>query len=159
MALLVRLLETETCRPHKGAATILKAAACRVAGKCAGDPTLAAAAVTKLCLGQTSCKVPADINILNGKKDPCYGVAKSSYVALRCSVAAPPPPAPAPPSLLRPCAMEVSDQARFQTRLADPVDQPLLQSSSNRQLGQKLWHIESMFHRTEAQQYVASVAG
>ena len=82
---------------------------CHVAGKCAGDPTLAAAAVTKLCLGQSSCKVPADINILNGKKDPCYGVAKSSYVALRCSVAAPPAPAPAPPapSLLRPCAMEV----------------------------------------------------
>ena len=104
---------------------------CHVAGKCAGDPSLASAAVTKLCLGQTSCKVPADINILNGRKDPCYGVAKSSYVALRCSVAAPPPPAPAPPSLLRPCAMEVGRPSTLSS-LADPVDHSRVQSLSNR---------------------------
>jgi hypothetical protein len=90
-------------------------------GKCAGDPSVAKAAVTKLCVGKSACTVSADINVLNGGKDPCYGVAKSTYVALTCSAAAPPappppsplpPPPPPPPAALRPCAMENDELMR-----------------------------------------------
>lgn len=83
-------------------------------GKCAGDPVLAKAAVAKLCLGKTSCKVSADINVLNGGHDPCVGVPKSTYISLTCSTAVPPsPPAPPPrPTLIRPCAMENDEKMR-----------------------------------------------
>lgn len=60
------------------------------AGKCAGDPAAAVAAVTKLCVGKPRCVVPADINVLNAGHDPCYGVAKSTFVALNCTTAAGP---------------------------------------------------------------------
>ncbi len=83
-------------------------------GKCSGDPPTAKAAVAKLCVSRASCKVSADINVLNGGKDPCNGVVKSTYVALTCSTAAPPsPPTPLPaPSLIRPCMMENDDKMR-----------------------------------------------
>jgi hypothetical protein len=84
-------------------------------GECSGDPAAAKETVAKLCLGEPSCNVSADVNVLNKGKDPCYGVAKSTYVALTCSSAAPPPPPgppPGPPEVLRPCAMEVDEKMR-----------------------------------------------
>jgi hypothetical protein len=46
-------------------------------GKCAGDPAVAKAAVAKLCVGKSSCRVAADINILNGGHDPCCALRPS----------------------------------------------------------------------------------
>ena len=67
------------------------------AGHCAGDPAVAKAAVTKLCVGKAQCEISADINVLNKGKDPCLGIAKSTTVSLTCSAAAPPPPPPPTP--------------------------------------------------------------
>ena len=41
--------------------------------------------VTKLCVGKTTCTIVADIDVVNGGKDPCPGVAKSVYAELACS--------------------------------------------------------------------------
>ena len=64
-------------------------------GNCSGDPNLAKAFVSKACLGKRSCDVPADIDYLNGGKDPCTGVPKRTAVQVQCttSQSAPPPPA------------------------------------------------------------------
>ena len=52
------------------------------AGGCHADIT---PFVTKLCVGKATCSIVADINVVNGGKDPCPGVAKSVYAELVCS--------------------------------------------------------------------------
>lgn len=53
---------------------------------CHGTAGEAGAAVAKLCLGQTSCSVPANTDVLN-PKDPniCSGVIKRTAVQLGCA--------------------------------------------------------------------------
>jgi hypothetical protein len=87
-------------------------------GACHGDPAIIMAAVRAACVGKMTCTLTADIQHMNGGADPCVGVAKSVYVELVCSTAAPPlppappPPSPPPPAKVVPCMMEVDGKIR-----------------------------------------------
>lgn len=53
-------------------------------GPCAGNATIARENVESACVGKHSCKLTCDIQHFNGGADPCYGVAKSVRVSVRC---------------------------------------------------------------------------
>jgi hypothetical protein len=51
---------------------------------CSGDTAEAKSVISKHCLHKNACVVAANTKVLNGNKDPCYGVAKSTYVQATC---------------------------------------------------------------------------
>ena len=83
-------------------------------GSCHDDGK-AKAAVEAACVGETTCTVTADIQHLNGGKDPCAGVPKHIAVEVTCDSSQPPfpppppppgpPPPPLPKGMFSPCAV------------------------------------------------------
>lgn len=84
------------------------------AGGCHDDGK-AKAAVEAACVGQTACTITADIQHLNGGKDPCVGTPKHVAVEVTCDSEQPPfpppppppgpPPPPLPKGMFSPCAV------------------------------------------------------